>query len=934
MAPDQWHAAAGEALPAGARIGAYEIRGRLGRGGMGEVYRAHDTRLQRDVAVKTLPPLFMADPERRARFEREARVLASLNHPHIASIFGIEDTPGGSALVLELVEGQTLADRIQHGPIPLPDALTIARQIADALDAAHEKGIIHRDLKPANVALTADGNVKVLDFGLAKLIDISASDAGGAATITANMTGEGMIVGTAAYMSPEQARGQIIDKRTDIWAFGCVLFEVLSQRPAFARDTGIETLAAVLEHKPDWSSVPAGTPAPVRRLLERCLEKDPKRRLRDIGDARMELDAVLATPADAASPPGDGRRLRPQWWWAAAGTVVAIGAAGLLWIPRSQPTSPGDLRVSRVGVDLPDGQVILPGFNSDVALSPDGTRLAFTTLPGPVFVRRLDSLSTTSLESVKGYNTGPLFSPDGASISYIHGNAIISAAKPFLKAALSGGAPVTLTQYDMFHRGDWGADGWIYWTGHYPGGIIRSRDSGGPSEPVTQLDVDRGERSHRFASLLPDGSAIIYTVGFDGIGSYDDARIDLWDMRTREHRTLITGGTSATYSPSGHIIYARAGKLYAVPFDLKSRTVTGGAFEALNGVLTSGNTGAAHYSLSRRGDLAYVPGPAADGHRTLVWVDRSGKAEPLPLPPASYLYPRLSPDGRYLAVEVEGPNHDLHMYDFARGVLSKITTDGLSHDPVWTPDGKGLAFRSWQAGGMTMWSMPADQSAAPVRLDPRGTRQSPVSFSPDGKFLSFDQMDEQTMSDAFVLPVPQTGAAIPIARSKWNQGAGRFSPDGRWIAYVSDESGQPEVYVQPFPGPGAKLQISKDGGYDPLWRHSGGELYYRQDDKMMVVAIAVKPPLQASAPKVLWRAAGASWSGAGLYSEGSGSSCGMPGATAANYDVSADGSRFLMVRDDDAAVAAKKIVVVVNWTEEVKQIQRAAGTPSTRTARK
>jgi serine/threonine-protein kinase len=482
-----------------------------------------------------------------------------------------------------------------------------------------------------------------------------------------------------------------------------------------------------------------------------------------------------------------------------------------------------------------------------------------------------------------------------------------------LKASLSGGAPVKLADYDMFHGGDWAADGWIYWTASYPGGIVRVRETGGPSEPVTKLDVDRGERSHRFAHLLPGGQALIYTVGFDGIESYDNARIDLWDLKTQTSKTLIAGGTDAFYSASGHIIYASAGKLFAVPFDVNRREVTGSPFEVLDGVMMSRNTGAAHISLSARGDLAYVPGLAEGGRRTLVWVDRTGKPEPLPLPPASYLYPRISPDGHILAVEIEGPNHDFYFYDFARTVLSKVTTDGMSHDPVWAPDGKHLAFRSWQAGGMTMWWMAADRSGKPERLDPKGTRQSPVSFSPDGKFLAFDQKDPRTQDDAWVLPLDGKDNPRPIAQSRFSEGSAKFSPDGRWVAYSSDESGRPEVYVQAFPGPGLKLQVSNDGGTDPVWRRSGGELYYRSRNKMMVVSATTSPEFRASAPKQLWE---------GKYAAGSGSSCGMPGVSSASYDVTADGQRFLMVRDDDVTVSTR-IVVVLNFAEEVRAKDRA-----------
>jgi eukaryotic-like serine/threonine-protein kinase len=389
--------------------------------------------------------------------------------------------------------------------------------------------------------------------------------------------------------------------------------------------------------------------------------------------------------------------------------------------------------------------------------------------------------------------------------------------------------------------------------------------------------------------------------------SYNDARIDLWDLRSGQRKTLITGGTSAVYSPSGHIIYARDGKLLAVPFDVNRLELTGSPFEVLDGVQMSGNTGAASFTLSKRGDLAYVPGTAEGGHRTLVWVDRSGHAEPLRLPQASYLYPHISPDGRYLAVETEGPNHDFSVYDFARSVLTKMTTDGLSHDPVWSPDGKRIAYRAWEANGMTMWSMPADRSAMPERLDPAGVRVSPVSFSPDGQFLAFDEKNADTQDDARVWSL-KTNTAIPVATSRFQEGSAKFSPDGKWIAYASAESGQSEVYVQPFPGPGPKIQISSGGGFDPVWRRSGGELFYRNGNKMMVTTVSMAGGFRASAPRMLWEA---------RYSSGRGSSCGMPGVASSNYDVSADGQRFLMVRDDDTA-SSKSIVVVLNWAEELR----------------
>lgn len=912
----------------GRRVGSFQITALLGRGGMGEVYRAHDTRLGRDVAIKVLPPQFTADADRLARFEREARVVASLNHPHIAAIHGVEDSDGVRGLVLELVEGETLADRLARpaGPtrgLRLPEALGYARQIADALEAAHEKGITHRDLKPANITITADGVVKLLDFGIAKVVtgDGPGPDLTHAETATMSATQAGLIVGTAGYMSPEQARGKPVDKRTDIWAFGCVLYEMLTGRTAFRGDTLSDTIAAILDRDPDWSTLPPETPRTVRRLLQRCLVKDPKQRLRDIGDARVEIEHIIGAPADDIDPAVVAQQART---WrrrtrlaTAAAVLLAVSAVAAGWYALARRgAAPGDTRVSRFTVDLPKNSVIIPTFNPNVALSPDGTYLAFTPLPGPVVIRRLDTVDAQPLEASgsPGFRSGPVFSPDGASIAYVDGNAPYSWKRPFQIASLAGGPAVKLAEYDIFHSGAWSSDGWLYWTARYPGGIVRIRASGGETETVTTLDVAGGERSHRFASLLPEGDALLYTVGYEGISDYDAARIDLWDLKTGTKKTVVDGGTAAAYLRSGHIVYAKAGKLLAVPFDVRRREVTGSPFVVQDGVMMSRNTGAAHYALSKRGDLAYVPGTAEGGRRRLVWVDRTGKPEPLPLPPASYLYPRISPDQKRLAVEIEGPNHDFYFYDFDRTVLSKVTTDGLSHDPVWSPDGLRLAFRSWQAGGMTMWWMQSDRSESPRRLDPAGTRQSPVSFSPDGKFLAFDQKNPETREDAWVLPLEGNATPRQIAQTKFGEGSMKFSPDGRWVAYSSDESGRPEVYVQAFPGPGRKEQVSTDGGTDPVWRRSGGELYYRNDNKMMAVTLTTHPKLEVSAPKLLWE---------GDYSHGTGASCGMPGVSSSNYDVSADGQRFLMVRDDDASAYATQVVVVLNWAEHVTAADRA-----------
>ena len=907
-------------LAADSKLGQFVIHGQLGAGGMGEVYEAEDTRLHRRVALKVIRRDVAADPVRRARLEREASAVAMLNHPNIVTVHSLDEHDGALFITMELIEGSTLAAARPENGFPLEQLLRVSIQLADALSAAHANGIVHRDLKPANIMLTRDATVKVLDFGLSRLaVQHDASEA------TADiLTRDDHLIGTAPYMSPEQIEGKDVDTRSDIFALGVVMFEMATGKRPFTGPTPLATLTSIVkDDAPLASAVNPQVPEEVARIIDRCLVKQRERRMQSAMDLRNQLEdlhALKGAPVRSIRP-RLGRRARILT------AVASMAAAALLWVSLSSrsTSAEGDLRVTRFVVDLPKDSAIGAGYNRLLALSPDGRQLALTPLPGPVYLRRLDRLDTQALESSAspGFRGGPLFSPDGSMLSFIEGNAIFSSRRPFYKAALSGGAAVKLADYDAFHEGDWGADGWIYYTASYPGGIVRISDRGGKIEPVTELDVQHGERSHRFAHLLPGGNALVYTVAFDGISNYDDARIDAWDFKTRQHKTLITGATSATYSPSGHLVYARAGKLFAAPFDPSRLEVTGAPFPVVDGVIMSGNTGAAQFSLSQRGDLAYAPGAAADGHRTLVWVDRSGKAEPLPLPPASYLYPRLSPDGRYLAVEVEGPNHDVYIYDFSRSILTKITTDGLSHDPVWTPDGKRIVFRSWQAGGMTMWTMPVDRSAPATRLDPGGSRQSPVSVSPDGRFVSFDQKDDQNGDDAWVLPLAGGEPAQPVARSRFDEGSAKFSPDGRWVAYTSAESGRPQVYVQPFPGPGPKVQVSSDVGIDPMWRRTGGELYYRSRGRMMAVSITTSPTLKVSAPRELWAEQ--------KYTVGSGSSCGMPGVTSSNYDVTPDGQRFLMVRDDDVDVVSSRVVVVTNWAQELKELaQRAASTRAAR----
>jgi serine/threonine-protein kinase len=819
--------------------------------------------------------------------------------------------------VLELVEGDTLAERLRRAPVPVTDALAIALQIAEALELAHERGIIHRDLKPANVKITPDGKVKVLDFGLAKAMvsNTTGPDLTQSPTVTVSGTYEGAILGTAAYMSPEQARGKTVDKRTDIWAYGCVLYEMLTRRRAFAGETASDTIAAILEREPDWTKLPPAAPAHMRRLLRRCLEKDPNRRLRDIGDARLELDEALSTPAQADSQkPVLMTRRTAISALAGAATGAALGGVfGSRW--RSGATTRS---LTRFRIPLPEGAVAIASFNKRVAISPDGTHIAFNVISGGLsnyvtlggdklylhFLRELEP------KALPFDAAAPFFSPDGRWIGFI-GSA--SGRPQLRKMALDGGPPVTVCGRG-YVGATWAANDMIYFVSEVPGGLVRVAAAGGEPKEVVKIDLAKGERQHRYPCALPGAKAILLTVGTADTETFDDAHIAVLNLETGQTKTLVEGGTHPRYSPSGHLLYARDAKVFAIRFDANRLETTGQAFPALEDVLMSRNSGVANYDVSASGDLVYVPGVADKGERTLVWVDRNGNAEPLKLPLKAYLHPRISPDMRQLAVEIEGPNHNFYVYDFAREVLSHMTTDGVSHWPVWSPDGTQLVYRSGVMGHFKMWRIPADRSRPAAQLPGTGTSQSAESWSPDGHALAYTSITPEAGSHIMVESLEGDHESRPFADIKAAAGSPKFSPDGHWLAYCSNESKKPQVYVQAFPGPGPKIQVSSDGGTDPVWKRTGGELYFRNGDKMMAVAVSTTPTFTAGHPQTLWE---------GHYSHGMSTSCGPPGATSSNYDVTADGQRFLMIKDEapDTAVS-KQIVVVLGWADEVNRLSK------------
>ena len=828
---------------------------------MGEVYRAIDTNLKRAVAIKVLPTSVAADAERLARFQREAELLASLNHPHIAAIYGLEDADGAKALVLELVEGPTLADRIAQGPIPLDEAIPIARQIAEAVEAAHEQGIIHRDLKPANIKLRSDGTVKVLDFGLAKALDPAPAsiDASQSPTITSPaMTRMGVIMGTAAYMSPEQARGKTVDKRSDIWAFGCVLYEMLIGRRAFEGEDISDTLANVLKIDPNWQALPAEVPAAIRALLRRCLDKDRRTRVADISTALFVLDEAAGLRGAVEGPAEVGPYVRGEvsrWRRVvpATGALIVGGAivGGAVWWSM-RTASPAVVRTTIATTE--STALVTAGGVRDVAITPDGSRIVYHGT-NQLLVRVLNQIEPDVLGGL-GTPTNPFISPDGQWIGFADGQRL-------KKVAITGGPPVTIAPVDGVLRGaTWGPDGTIVFaTDATVTGLQRVSAAGGEPAVLTKPDSERGDRDHLWPEFLPGGGAVLFTI-YPAIGGPDNAQVAVLDLKTGASKVLVRGGSHAHYVPTGHLVYGVAGTLRAVPFDLERLEPTGTPAPVLEGVWTT-PLGAANFAVAANGSLVYVAGLARPFSRnTIASVDRQGRVSPLPgVPPDLYRDVRVSPDGARLALATRT---DVSTYEFARATLSRLTTDPAEdRSPLWTSDGQRIVFTSRRAGYLELFSRQADGTGADERLLSRAKNLIDLhadGWSPDGSHVLFTEVSPASPINQCAIgetPIERSSDVRVLVKSDFCSQFSALSPNRLWMAYQSNVGGREEIYVERYPELGSKQQISTDGGVRPLWSRNGRELFFGGLDgrQMFVVPVQSGTTLVAGRPQVLFEAA-------------------------------------------------------------------------------
>ncbi len=906
-------------LAPGTRIGPYEILAPIGAGGMGEVYRARDTRLDRTVAIKVMSALMAGTPESRERFEREARAISQLNHPNICTLYDVGHQDGVSYLVLEYLEGETLAARIARGPMPASDALPIAIAICEALDKAHRQGIVHRDLKPGNVMLVkagpaksstqpsrGAGQVKLLDFGLAKIASAGATPGPGGSTPastalglsmpvtqTTPLTLQGTILGTFQYMAPEMLEGAEADARADIWAFGCVLYEMLTGKKAFEGRTQASLISAIIATQPaSVATVQPLTPPALEHAVATCLEKDPDERYQSAHDLLLQLRwiASAGSQAGVAAPVAARRRLRWQARLAAVVAATAILTAAGVWnfaVPRQ--VVPAVLRAS---IALPPGMEFNIYSAGNIAISPDGSRIVYGgfTIDVPVLMlRNADGAASTAISGTEG-GVMPFFSPDGAWVGFFSGGRL-------KKVQVAGGAPVDLASMPTPFGAAWLAGDTIVFAAEIAGGLSRVSADGGAVTPFTTLEA--GETSHRWPSALPDGS-VVFTAG---VGTaWSDARLAVQPADGSARTTLAAAGTTPVFVTSGHLLFVQSRTLFAVPFDPKRREMTGSPRPMRESVLMNDGDGRASYAVSSTGTAVWVTSAFAFDNRKLVWVDPAGKITPVPVPERTYELPRISPDGRYASVTIRETDPDVWVIDLGRNTLTRLTTDGGEDESgVWTPDSTRVTFASTRNGKReTRWK-PADGSGPEEVLFESPRHQHLAGWSPDGQTLLTE--DGMPTGWDFFTGTIAAKAITPYLQDRFSKAGAQVSPDGRWLAYSSNESGRTEVYVRGFAGQGGRASISTVGGSEPRWARDGRTLYFRHGDQMMAVPVQGAETFTAGAPRVLFEGAFA-----------------RLGWAQANYDVAPDGRGFLMIRGSSLGLPTS-IDVAANWFEELRALR-------------
>ena len=899
------------ALALGTKLGPYEILATLGAGGMGEVYRARDARLGRDVAIKILPPQFSSDPVRKQRFEHEAKTISTLNHPHICTLYDIGRQDGTDYLVMEYLEGETLAQRLEKSPLPLDQVLRNAIEIADALDKAHRQGVVHRDLKPGNIMLTKSG-AKLLDFGLAKAMAAGVADATAAATFGRPITAEGTIVGTFQYMAPEQLEGKEADARSDIFAFGAVIHEMATGKKAFGGKSQASVIAAILERDPPpISSLQPMAPPALDRVVKICLAKDPDDRWQTAHDLAGELQwiAEAGTQAGVPAPVVSRRMVRERLTQAAAASMTLIAIALAIGFVLRAPKPPQPLRLNaEIGADA----TLATDWGPSAILSPDGTLMALVVTDSDqkrrIYVRSFDQLQATALSGTENARN-PFFSPDGQWLGFF-------ADGKLKKVSVHGGAAVVLCDASNDRGGSWGEDGTIVFTPVLRAALFKVSSAGGSPQPLTTLDQQAGEVTHRWPQVLPGGKAILFTSGIT-TGSYEDAEIAVYSMSSGQRKTVQRGGFHGRYLPSGHIVYMHGGTLFAVPFDLKRLEVIGRPAPILEGVAAVPDNGGAQFSFSATGNLVYVASHGGSQNLSIYWMDRQGKFAPLRDTPGGYRNPAFSPDGKRLAVEInDGKRTDIWVYEWQRDTLTRLTFGGRhNYRPVWTPDGQRITYSSFEdAGGFSIYLKQADGAGDAVRLIESKNETYAQSWRPDGKVLAFYQLNTGTSWDVMTLAVEGNGKSgwkpgepQSFLNSPFSEMTPAFSPDGHWLAYQSDESGNFEVYVRPFPGPGGKWQISTAGGVFPKWSRNSRELFYAtQDNKVMASTYTASgDSFHADKPQL--------WSPGQLSS--------TYGVVAYNFDPHPDGKRFAVLKAPGTGEVPKvdKVSFIFNFFDELRR---------------